>query len=359
MKKIVCLFVLGILGISLGGCYDYNELNELAIIVGLGIDYKDNEYVVTYEVLSNNVDKEAANTKAYTVSEKNEAFPKAIDLTADVLPKKAYFSHTDLLVLSTDIAEYHMEDIIDYLLRNKNIRETLNVVVVDDAKKFLSSTGENLAVISKSVNDTITSDKTSGSYGIEKKYIDLVREILSFGEDAAISKVAIDKEKVILEGLVLFDDYKMVGTLSKEEAAIFNLLNNTSFNVILDKEFDDKLFSTSVYRTNINIEVTNKIINITGNVEATVLENQPNFNLKDAEIINKLESTFKYVLNEKITELIKKLQEYKADILYLGEKYYIKSREKNNKLWENAKINANVTFNISKKGIIYEVKDAN
>ena len=47
MKKII--FIL-LIPLFLGGCYDYQELNDLAIISGIAIDYED-DYEVTFEVL--------------------------------------------------------------------------------------------------------------------------------------------------------------------------------------------------------------------------------------------------------------------------------------------------------------------
>ena len=49
MKKIIILLCLTFF---LTGCYDNIELNDLAIISGVGIDYKDNQYYLTYEILS-------------------------------------------------------------------------------------------------------------------------------------------------------------------------------------------------------------------------------------------------------------------------------------------------------------------
>lgn len=356
MKKLIIIFILLL---SLTGCYDYYELNELAIVIGIGIDYKDDEYEITYEVISNNVAKESANTKSYTVTEKNANFPIAMDLTSDSTRKRAYFSHTDLLVISKTIAENHLEDILDYLLRNNNIRETLQIVIAENPKELLSNTSENLPVISSSINDALDADKYSGSYAIKKKYINMAQELLTFGEDTALSIVNVNKNKIEIEDMAIFHNYKLVNYLDKKYASLYNLLNNETNNVILYTEYNDKIFSNSIFRSNIKIDVTKDTIKIDGDVESQVLENQPNFDLQDPQIITEIEKTFSYILNEEITQFIEILQDNKSDILYLGQNYYNHSRDKNNKLWPQAKIESNVKFQITKKGIIYEVKDAN
>ncbi len=356
MKKIIFLILLVL---TLGGCYDYNELNDLAIVVGMGIDYQDQKYAITFEVLSNNVDKESANTKSFTVTGYDANFATAIDKTSDALPKRAYFSHTDLLALSQNVAKNHIKEIIDYILRNNNIREILNVVVCDNPQELLSNTSKKIAVVSSSINDAITADITSGSYAIEKKYINLVREMISFGEDASATYIAIKKDDIDFLGTALFAGYQMVGTLNDAETAILNVLNNKAKNTLITVNYAGEDFTNSIFKSKINFKVSKNKITVTGEVYGKVLENNPNFDLKDGTTISQIEKTFSYTLNEKIVSLIQKLQSLKSDALYLGENYYINTRDKNDKLWLKAQIEANVEFKISKKGIIYEVYDAN
>ena len=47
MRRIVLL--LGVI-LLLSGCYDYRELNDMSVVTGIGIDYKDNKYIVSLEV---------------------------------------------------------------------------------------------------------------------------------------------------------------------------------------------------------------------------------------------------------------------------------------------------------------------
>ena len=46
MKKIFLMLFIPLL---LSGCYDYNQLNDLAIISGIAIDYDKEEFKVTFE----------------------------------------------------------------------------------------------------------------------------------------------------------------------------------------------------------------------------------------------------------------------------------------------------------------------
>ena len=59
MKKIILIIALFLLT----GCYDYKEINNLGIISAIGIDYQDDEYNVTLEVLNDQADKDSNKIK--------------------------------------------------------------------------------------------------------------------------------------------------------------------------------------------------------------------------------------------------------------------------------------------------------
>ena len=50
MKKIALLTVIILL---LGGCYDYTEIEDLSLITGMIIDYKNNMFEVTAQAIEN------------------------------------------------------------------------------------------------------------------------------------------------------------------------------------------------------------------------------------------------------------------------------------------------------------------
>ena len=127
-KKIIILFIFILL---LSGCYDYSEINDLAIITAIGIDKNNDNYIITYELLSDNLDKNSANIKSYTVSKKDKIFVRALKKIEENLVKKAYYAHTDVVLLSDDLAKNNLEEILDPLLRNTKLREDFKVFIVD------------------------------------------------------------------------------------------------------------------------------------------------------------------------------------------------------------------------------------
>ena len=61
MKKIIILIFLCLITT---GCYNYREINDLAIVTALGIEKKDNKYFVTTQIVNiKKADSETGNQK--------------------------------------------------------------------------------------------------------------------------------------------------------------------------------------------------------------------------------------------------------------------------------------------------------
>ena len=112
MKKLLILLIIPFI---LSGCYDYNELNDLAIISGIGIDYEDEEYVVTYEILSTKKEGEtSASSSTYNVTSRGKTVVEAFSNNGNLMDKVPYFEHVDVVVISEEIAKNNLKEVGEY-----------------------------------------------------------------------------------------------------------------------------------------------------------------------------------------------------------------------------------------------------
>ena len=88
MKKAILLLTFIFL---LSGCYDYQEVNNLGIISAIGIDYEDDKYIITLEILNDSGDKESSKISSYTKTNSDKSLAKAIEKTADLIADKANY----------------------------------------------------------------------------------------------------------------------------------------------------------------------------------------------------------------------------------------------------------------------------
>lgn len=129
MKKILIIILTLLL---CTGCFDYKEINDLAIINAIGVDYENDEYVITLEILNDQIDKDSSKITSYTKVGHGKNLTSAIENAADKLSKQLIFNHIKLMILSKSIIEEKFENIIDLFLRNTYFRENFYVVATDN-----------------------------------------------------------------------------------------------------------------------------------------------------------------------------------------------------------------------------------
>ncbi|SDS31636.1 spore germination protein KC [Paenibacillaceae bacterium GAS479] len=122
----------------LNGCWSRRELNELLIVLGIGIDWADGEYLVSYQVVNPNEisNKSRTNTRAPATlyqGRGNTVFEAARSLTARS-PRLMYLGHLQMLVLGEEIARRGITGAVDNPLRDHETRMDYNVVVARGAR---------------------------------------------------------------------------------------------------------------------------------------------------------------------------------------------------------------------------------
>ena len=99
MKKILILILISCL---LTGCYNHRELNDLAIVSAIAIDYTDDKFNLTIQVVNPKKQQDASSASepdfiVYESSSKTlqEGFRKIINTS----PNRIYGSHMQVLVI--------------------------------------------------------------------------------------------------------------------------------------------------------------------------------------------------------------------------------------------------------------------
>ena len=122
MKKMI--FIIPIIFL-LTGCYNYREINELAIVSGVSIRKVDDEIELTTEVINPKKEQDASSGEEpefiiYTSRAKSvqEAIRKMIKES----PRKMYGAHIEILVIDEGIAREYLMDILDFFARDPEIR---------------------------------------------------------------------------------------------------------------------------------------------------------------------------------------------------------------------------------------------
>ena len=128
MKKILLLLLI----LLLTGCYNYRELNDLAIVSAIGIDYKDNNFEVSIQIVNpkKQQDSSSANEPDFIIyKSKAKTLQEAFRNVVDTSPNRIYGSHLEILIISEEIAKNHMDKLFDFFAREPEARSEFNILI--------------------------------------------------------------------------------------------------------------------------------------------------------------------------------------------------------------------------------------
>lgn len=355
MKKILIIILTLLL---CTGCFDYKEINDLAIINAIGVDYENDEYVITLEILNDQIDKDSSKITSYTKVGHGKNLTSAIENAADKLSKQLIFNHIKLMILSKSIIEEKFENIIDLFLRNTYFRENFYVISATKNKPetLLNHTTNEAPIASTAITDTLESIRYSSNTNVLKKFDEMVEEVITYGIDTCFSNITLKDNEFIVDGMSIFNNYSYKSNLSNEYVKIYNLLTDNFDRPTYTINYDNLSFTTAINNGKINAEIKSGTINVTGNLMGRIIDNDPKYNIRDPKNLERIDNDFTNLLNKKISEFIKVLQDNNSDILGITRNYYKKTRTKDKDYWLKLDIKSNIKFNINKKGLIYDVE---
>ncbi len=358
MKKLLILLLIPIL---LGGCYDYNELGDLAIVAGIGIDYQDDEFEVTFEILSTKKEGEqgSASSSTYNVSAKGNTVAEAFSKNGYNMDKVPYYDHIKVVVISEDVAKEHLKQISELLIRNSKLRNEFYLTIAENAsaKDIISSSSKEKPVAAQFIVDLLEHSNDSSNAGYYVPFTKTLRNILTKGEDAIMSTLKLEDDKIILNGMAVFKDFDLKYIYNTNEASIINLLNNFNVRTVMfEKSCGDKKTVMSIYESDIKIEPNNDYIKISGKLNGRINENNCDYNLKEEKTYQDLQKEFTSVITDEMNKIVNSLQLLESNALSIGKNYYNKYRKEYFYLWTKQDIKFDLDLKINKKGLIFEVK---
>ncbi|NLI91550.1 MAG: hypothetical protein GX434_04895 [Peptococcaceae bacterium] len=141
MALLVLLILISL--IFLNGCWNYREVDKLAIVAGVAVDKGTNgQYEVTVEILQTSGGRDPKITSKTVTTEGNTMFD-AVRNVISLSGKRLYWSHAKVIILSKEIAREGVTKIIDWYNRDSETRADVFIVISggDSAKEIFSGQG--------------------------------------------------------------------------------------------------------------------------------------------------------------------------------------------------------------------------
>ena len=365
IKKITIILLIFILT----GCYDHQELNDIAILTATEINKIDNEFILNVEIV--NPKKEESNEIPFVIYQtKGKTIQEAYRMLKLSSSRYIYPDHLRIVIINEALAKEDITEVLDFYLRNPLSRTEFNVLISKD-ENILNPISPIEPISANSILDTL---KTSSNYlGISNLVTlnDLTNMKLNPNMEIILPTIKLDnpiknvkEETYKLDTLAVFKDNKLKGYLSTDESITYNLIKNNLHNTIITYECEkDKYLSLEIINYKSTISTKNHEINIDIPLTSTINESACNIDYNNDKAISNLENNLNTYLKTNILKNINHIRkEYNSDIFGFKDiiyKYDYTFYKKIKDTWyqntyQNIKININPQIKIIAKGKIME-----
>ncbi|WP_337983502.1 Ger(x)C family spore germination protein [Lysinibacillus sp. C5.1] len=392
MKKTILMISLILLISILSGCWSKRELNDLALVAALGIDFIDDEYAISVQVIdpSQISSKQTASRQATVVTyhAKGKTVFEAIRKILALSPRKLYFAHVQLVVLGEDLAVDGIRDSIDFLARDQEIRNDFTIIVSQQAtaKDILNVLTPIEKIPAKKMLNSLTVTQDAWGSTLEVDVEDLVTKLGVGNQYFVLSAIEIQGDKSLgidqtnverietpvklkFTGLAIFKEDKLIGYLDEYDSKSFNYLNdNIKSTIEIIACPSDGVLTTEITQSKTTTKGAMKngspTINVSIDIVQNVAEVKCDINLTELTTIDWINRQTELSIKKNIDESLHVLQEkYNADVLGFGEaihradpKEWKKIKKDWHTIYPNIEVNVKVNVNTQGSGTMQNSK---
>ena len=318
MKKIILIVFI----LFLGGCYDYTEIDDLSLITGMIINYKDNMYEITTQTIEN---QNKTKTKQYTT--KCNTIDNCIYKISKYSNKDIFISHLKTLII-TENTIINDTDFYDYFLREPKSKMNFHIYYIDndDLNKLID-------IYNNDNNDSLYLMDLSRfnhkiySSSIELFFLDYMQRKIDYGISPIYPQISIKDNKIYLDNLVTFNDNKDKIVLDNE-GIYFNIINNNINKTILEIPCDNNNYSLEITTSKTSFDLIKNTIEINVSLKGTISSYNCNFKLNKKNNMNKLSNITNNYIKDNINNLIKISKDNNTDFIGLSSYYYKHTNKK-------------------------------
>lgn len=231
IKGIIKISVCIILAAAVfSGCTGNENLKDLSVVEGMGIDYENGEIGVTVQSL--NLSKEGSGAEALsgnitkTVQGTGKNISAAVQRTSESLSKKLFFGQNQILVIGKDLAENNINLCFDYLLRASDSRPDVAVCISSGkASETLSSNIGGSLVPAQAVSELLYNGESEGfaAYVTVNEMLNLYKDKTS---DIYLPVVSAGSDSAEVTGIAVYNDVKLANVLPETQILGFLLLTD-------------------------------------------------------------------------------------------------------------------------------------
>ncbi len=299
---------------------DYNEEKEEFVIIDqiVNVIKKDENY-------------SSDNPNFLTLDNSDSSIRKTINKISLDSSKELYTQQLQLLILSENIVNNHLDETLDYFMRSPDIRDELRVVLItNDNLDMMKDLLKDISPIK--VIEALDTNVNDNGVGTIITVSDLTDMHLNPYKEIILPTLYIDDEKFRIGTTAIFKDNKYITLLGEEDNKYFCLLNgNKKTNIEIN--YKDGYIILEPYDLNIKkkIDIKNNTVNIYINGFSKICEISSNVDIQDTEEIKNIERVLNNNIKDNIINSFNNVRDkYNTDIYGFRDLYYKKNINVNN-----------------------------
>ena len=329
MKKIIILIVFIMF---LGGCFDYTEIEDLSIITGMIIDYKNNNINITFQILEND-----NKSKQYTTTCNN--IDECIYKISEYSNKEIFISHLKTIIL-TENTIINDINFYDYFLREPKSKMNFHLYYIDNKDK------DNLIKLLNNNEALYLKDMTSFNHklyssSIELYFLDYMQKRIDYGITPIIPSISINDNKLYLDKLVAFNKNHKKIELDNNEGIFYNIIMNNINKTLILIPCDKNNYSLEIDYSNTKFYLEDDIFNINTTIKGSISSYNCDYKLDSKENIDKISNITNKYIKDNIDNIIKISKDNNTDFIGLSSFIYKHTKKKTNIKRINTNINVN------------------
>jgi spore germination protein KC len=353
INRLMCSLVIIGTALLLSGCWSKKELTDLAIVAALGIDKnEEGRYVGTLQIINpSNVAggmQGGGGSQGPPVSVITGTGDTIVELsrrTSRKLSRRLYYAHTNLVVISEDLAkEESISSILDSLERDAEFRSTAIIVIAQGEKA--ADIVKVLTLIDKipanKVIKTLKFTERTWGENFSVSMQEAIKTLVSPGKELVVSgfRISGDVEKgkkmentqqtepsslLYAGSLAIFKQGKLTAWINGETArgSVFLLDKLNASAIDLKWEGKDEAIVYELIRQKTKVmakmEKGKPIVSIKVQAEGNIGEARVPIDLNNPDVLLKVEKVIEKEIKKEISMAVKHAQKNKADIFGFGD----------------------------------------
>jgi spore germination protein KC len=347
----------------LSGCWSRHELNEMSVVIGLGVDKLADGYEVSMQVVDPSQmsrNRSAERSAVIVISEKAPTLFEALRKATTKSPRKLYLSHIHMLLFDEKAARTGINEPLDFLLRDHEVRPDFYIAVAKGykAKDVLSFVTPFEVLPALELYKSLEVSEKAWAPTSAIKVTQLLKIFTEKGAQAVLTGITLtgdaDKGSTIDNvkqpmslaeyqyiGIGVFNRDRLLGWLNESDSKAWSYVMNKTKNTVASADCPRSDGKFTVEITHSSTKVIPYLINgkpairLKTETDANIGEVHCKINLEDESNLIQLQNTFKQKLIELITTGIHNVQQqYGVDVFGFGEEFHRKY-PKRWKTWRN------------------------